>query len=357
MFQTSFLLRNRHVQTLFASFFRKESLTKVEHETFWLEDGDFLEIVWNQEKPKDKRPIVILFHGLAGSVKSSYIIGLMNALEANGFASVLMHFRGCGKKENLKPRAYHSGETGDAKAFIKYLQKNYLNNPLHAVGYSLGGNMLLKLLAEWGNDAPLHSAVSVSAPLQLDICANTIQKGFARVYQNYLLSPLKETLLNKYKKFDMQKEIGIDEEAVKNLKSIRAFDDAYIAPIFGFNSAQDYYNQCSARQYLKEIKTKTLIIHAKDDPFMTEEIIPNEEELSDFVMLELSEHGGHVGFIAGTLREPVYWLDGRIVGFLLKQNPINQKQEELKVLVGIAPKGSLKDLDMKSIRASRALDE
>ncbi|HHD75330.1 MAG TPA: alpha/beta fold hydrolase, partial [Campylobacterales bacterium] len=238
MFQSSFLLRNRHVQTLFASFFRKEKLEKVEHEEFWLEDGDFVEVVWHQQKPKDDRPIVILFHGLAGSIDSLYIIGMMNALEAKGYASVLMHFRGCGQKANLKPRAYHSGETGDAKAFIEHLHKNYPNNPLHAVGYSLGGNMLLKLLAEWGNEAPLHSAVAVSAPLQLDICAKTIQKGFARVYQNYLLTPLKETLLEKYKCFEMQKYLGIDEEEVKQLKTIEAFDDAYIAPIFGFDSAQ-----------------------------------------------------------------------------------------------------------------------
>jgi len=316
MFQTSFLLRNPHIQTLFAPFFRKEKLEKVVEEVFTLPDGDFVECVWQHEKPKDHRPIVVLFHGLAGSVNSPYIIGLMNALEKEGFASVLMHFRGCGKKENLKSRAYHSGETGDAKAFIEYLQKNYPNNPLHAVGFSIGGNMLLKLLAEWGSASPLNSAVSVSAPLRLDICADTIEKGFARVYQNYLLSPLKKTLLEKYKKFDMQKEIGIDEEVVKSLKSIRAFDDAYIAPMFGFKSSQDYYDQCSARQYLKDITTKTLIIHAKDDPFMTEEIIPNQEELSESVTLEVSEYGGHVGFVAGTFREPVYWLDGRIVRFL-----------------------------------------
>jgi predicted alpha/beta-fold hydrolase len=316
MFQPSFWLRNRHIQTLFASFFRKEKLEKVEHEEFWLEDGDFVEIVWNREKPKDERPIVILFHGLAGSIDSPYIIGMMNALESKGFALVLMHFRGCGTKENLKPRAYHSGETGDAKAFIEHLHKNYPNNPLHAIGYSLGGNMLLKLLAEWRSDSPLSSAVSVSAPLQLDICANTIEKGFARVYQNYLLTPLKNTLLEKYKKFDMQKHIGIDEEEVKQLKTIREFDDAYIAPVFGFNSAQEYYEQSSARQYLKDIQTKTLILHAKDDPFMTEEIIPSRDELSKFVTLEVSRYGGHVGFVFGSFRKPVYWLDGRIVGFI-----------------------------------------
>jgi len=316
MFKTSFFLRNPHVQTLFATFFRKDKLEKVLQEDFTLPDGDFVETVWCNEKPKDKRPLVILFHGLAGSVNSPYIIGLMNALSKQGFAPVLMHLRGCGKKENLKPRAYHSGETGDAKVFIDHLHKQYPNNPLHAVGFSIGGNMLLKLLAEWGKDSPLTSAISISAPLRLDICADSIEKGFARVYQNYLLRPLKNTLLQKYKKFDMKKHIGIDEKEVASLKTIRAFDDAYVAPMFGFKSSQDYYEQCSARQYLKDIKVKTLIIHAKDDPFMTEEILPTQEELSSFVKLEVTSHGGHVGFVAGSFSKPVYWLEGRVLAFL-----------------------------------------
>lgn len=315
MFKTSFLLKNAHVQTLFASFFRKEKLKKTELEIFWLDDGDFVECVWQKEKPKDERPIVVLFHGLAGSVNSPYVIGIMNALEKKGFASVLMQFRGCGQKENLKPYAYHSGETSDAKAFIEYLQTTYPKSKLHAVGFSIGGNMLLKLLGEWGEASPIHSAVSVSAPLRLDICANTIEKGFARVYQNYLLKPLKKTLIEKYAKFEMQKLLSLSKDEVKNIKTIRAFDDAYVAPMFGFSSSADYYAKCSARQFLKDIETKTLIIHALDDPFMSSAILPNEDELSSSIMLEVSPHGGHVGFVAGSFREPVSWLDNRIVGF------------------------------------------
>ncbi len=310
------LLRNPNVQTLFASFFRKEKLKKVELEDFWLDDGDFVECVWQNEKPKDERPIVVLFHGLAGSVNSPYIIGLMNALEQKGFTSVLMQFRGCGKRENLKPYAYHSGATSDAKKFITYLKMTYPKSRLHAVGFSIGGNMLLKLLGEWGKLSPIHSAVSVSAPLRLDICANTIEKGFARVYQNYLLKPLKKTLIQKYTKFDMQKLLGISKDEVQNIKTIRAFDDAYVAPMFGFASSTDYYEKCSARQFLKDIHTKTLIVHALDDPFMTCDILPNNDELSDAITLEVSPHGGHVGFVHGTFRKPVYWLDTRIVRFL-----------------------------------------
>ena len=307
-------MRNRHIQTLFASFFRKDRLQKVVTEEFTLPDGDFVEVVWNKEKPKDQRPIVVLFHGLAGSVNSPYIVGLMNALNTKGYASVLMHFRGCGKKENLKPRAYHSGDTADAKAWIEHLHKNYPNNPLHAVGFSIGGNMLLKLLGEWQEQTPLRSAVSISAPMRLDICADTIEKGFAKVYQNYLLKPLKQSLLAKYKKFNMQELLGIDEQRVKEIKTVRKFDELYTAKIHGFASSEDYYERCSARQFLKDICTPTLIIHALDDPFMTPEILPNSNEVSEFVTLDISPCGGHVGFVGGFF-EVEYWLEGRVWNF------------------------------------------
>jgi len=273
-------------------------------------------LVWKTEKPLDPRPIVVLFHGLAGSVNSPYIIGLMNALEQEGYASVLMHFRGCGEEENLLPRAYHSGDSADAKAVISHLKEVYPSSPLHAVGFSIGGNMLLKLLGEWGKEALLDSAVSVSAPMRLDICADTIEKGFAKVYQHHLLKPLNQTLLKKYKKFDMQAYLNIDESVVENITTIREFDDAYTVVMHGFASSKEYYEKCSAKQFLKKIRTKILIIHALDDPFMTPEILPNADEISEFVTLEVSQHGGHVGFVEGGFREPKYWLDERIVMFL-----------------------------------------
>ena len=240
----------------------------------------------------------------------------MNALEKDGYASVLMHFRGCGEEENLLPRAYHSGDSADAKALMSHLKEVYPSSPLHAVGFSIGGNMLLKLLGEWGEEALLDSAVSVSAPMRLDICADTIEKGFARVYQRHLLKPLNQTLLKKYQKFDMQAHLEIDESVVKNIKTIREFDDRFTAKIHGFNSSEDYYLKCSSRQFLKDIRIPTLIIHALDDPFMTPEILPTKDEISEFVTLDISQHGGHVGFVAGSFREPKYWLDERILRFL-----------------------------------------
>ena len=325
IFNPKGLLKNRHIQTLYATFFRKPLLTETTLERFTLSDGDFVECVWNKQPPSDNTPIVTIFHGLAGSINSPYIQGLMHQLDKNGFASVVMHFRGCYKEKNLRPRAYHSGDTQDAKEWIEYLQKNYPNSPLHTVGFSLGGNMMLKLLGEYGKHSPISSAVSISAPLQLDISADTIEKGFAKNYQEYLLKPLRATLIDKYKKFDMQKEIGIDENDVCKIKTIREFDENYTSVMHGFKNAKEYYQKCSAKQFLKYITTPTLIIHALDDPFMTPKILPDEKEISYAVELIVLENGGHVGFVDGTLFNPCYWLDKYISDYIYKYSNAKTK--------------------------------
>ena len=316
MFKTQGILKNRHIQTLYAPLFRKQTTPKVEVERFELNDGDFVDCYWHKQKPNDTRPIVTLFHGLAGSFDSPYIQGLMRALDKRGFASVLMHFRGCSKEENRLPRAYHSGDTADAKAWINHLHTNNPNTPLYAVGYSIGGNMLLKLLGEEGENTPLKSAVSVSAPIDLDICAKVINRGFSKLYQAHLLKALKVTLLKKYDKFDMKSLLNMSKEEVKKIKTIEEFDERYTAPINGFLSAADYYEKCSAKQFLKSIEIPTRIIHALDDPFMTPDVLPQtDEEMSSSITLEVSKHGGHVGFVEGNCFQPKYWLEETIADY------------------------------------------
>ena len=315
-FTPAFGLANRHIQTLFSTLFRKQVAPTVHIEKFELSDEDFVECYWSSV-PIDSRPIVVLFHGLTGSFQSSYIQGAMNLLSQNDFHIVLMHFRGCSGKDNLLPRSYHSGDTSDAREFISYLNKQYPNNQIFAVGYSLGANMLLKLLGEQETTLNIKAAISVSAPLQLDICANRMNRGFSKFYQYRLMKDLKKTLLRKYKKHDMKKLIGIDEDEVKKLKNFWEFDVAYTAPIHGFKSAQDYYTKSSAKQYLKDIKTDTLLIQALDDPFMSPAVLPQKEEISDKLSLELYKHGGHVGFISGTIFKPQYWLEQRILSYFM----------------------------------------
>jgi len=315
-FKPAFGLSNRHFQTLYSALFVKDVYIKTEIEQFELDDGDFLECYWhNRDKTNQEKPIVVLFHGLAGSYKSAYIQGIMQALGHEGFSVVLMHFRGCADKQNRLPRAYHSGDTDDAKLLFAHLQKSYPNVTLFAVGYSLGGNMLLKMLGEFGNSSPLTAAVSVSAPMQLEVVANQMNRGFSKFYQAYLLEDLKKSLLQKYKLHDMKSFINIDEDSVKKLKIFWEFDDAYTAPIHGFNSAKDYYAKSSAKQFLNNIQTDTLIIQALDDPFMTPEVLPNDGEYSHKVELEIHAHGGHVGFVGGTFLNPKFYLEERIISY------------------------------------------
>ena len=315
-FQAPFGLQNRHIQTVYASLFRKVEKFTVEKERFTLNDGDFVDAYWYKiTNHTPKTPIVILFHGLTGSFESPYIQGAMQALHKAGFTSVIMHFRGCSGEDNRKARSYHSGDTEDARAFIDSVKKRYPDAQCFAVGYSLGANMLLKLLGEDQYKTVLDAAIAVSAPMLLDHCADRMTKGFSRYYQRRLLKDLNKALKEKYKKHPMEQLIGLKEEDIDKLKNFWEFDEAYTAKINGFASAEDYYTKSSSKQYLKKITIPTLIIHAKDDPFMTKAVIPSKEEISKSVQLEISENGGHVGFVSGSLFHPRYWLDERIVEY------------------------------------------
>ena len=318
-------ISNRHIQTLFSTFFRKKIKLDFQSEIFELSDGDFVDCYWlNKPKKDSTKPIVILFHGLEGSYTSPYIQGAMNELNKAGYSSVLMHFRGCTSKGNRLPRLYHSGDTADAKAFITYLCNTYTKSKLYAIGYSMGGNMLLKLLGESKENCLLAAAVCISVPMQLDISSKTINQGFSKLYQTHLLKHLKSSLLKKYEQFDMQLIINLKKEDVNKIKTIWEFDHLYTAKIHNFKTAQNYYKQSSSKQYLKDITIPTLIIHALDDPFMTKDILPNKNELSNSITLEIYAHGGHVGFISGTIFNPVYWLESRVVEYF-RSNLFNNR--------------------------------
>ncbi len=315
-FSPAKVCRNPHLQTLYPALFSRPPYLKVTVERFELPDGDFVDCYWHTKPEERTKGIVTLFHGLAGSFRSPYIRRAMHALAQNGFSVVLMHFRGCSGEPNRLPRSYHSGDTADARMWLQTLQKRHPSLPLFAVGYSLGGNMLLKLLGEWGGESPINRAIAVSAPIDLALCADRMERGFSRFYQYHLLRQLKADLLQKYRMHDMQRHIGLTPDDVKKLRTFREFDDTYTAPIHGFRDAAHYYATASAKEYLSTITTATCIIHAADDPFMTEAVIPSEDTLSPATRLCVQPHGGHVGFVGGTLLKPHYWLEEAIVTFL-----------------------------------------
>ena len=314
-FKPNFLLSNKHIQTTYASLFRKIPLHNFYIEKFILSDGDFVDCYWYEEHKLTNKPLVILFHGLAGSYKSPYILGLMQELNKQGHNSVLMHFRSCSGVMNTKPISYHSGKTDDAKEYILSIIDRFPNTKLFSVGFSLGANMMLKLLGELGSESPFIASVSVSAPIKLAIGSDRINTGLSKYYQKYLLKNLNELLLKKYDTHDIESLIGLKKEDVKKLSSFWEFDGAYTAPIHGFKSAQDYYDKSSAINYLKLIQTPTLIIHAKDDPFMPPQILPNKDEISKNIELNIYENGGHVGFVHGCIFKPKYFLEERISSY------------------------------------------
>lgn len=323
-FKPAWWLPGPHLQTLWQPLARRgPSLNRV-RERLKTPDGDFLDLDWFGPPG---RPIVILLHGLSGSSRSPYIQGMQDALKEQGFQSVAVNFRGCSGHWNQTARAYHSGETGDLTHIYQVLRERHPVTPLAAAGYSLGGNMLLKWLGEQGRELRLFGAAAVSVPLLLNKCADRMDLGFSRVYRNRLVGELKAYVRCKTSHLQA---IGNEIEAGKlrslgDLSDVRSFwqyDDRVVAKLYGFRDVHDYYEKSSARQYLKDIHVPTLIIQARDDPFMTPDVLPDADELSPRVHLEVTESGGHVGFIAGPHPgRPHYWLEDRIPAFFRTQLP------------------------------------
>ena len=308
-------MSNAHLQTVLPRLVRRRILLKPHWQRLTLPDGDFVDLAWSEDPALARhKPRVVLFHGLEGSVNSPYAHGLLQACQQRGWLGVVMHFRGCSGEPNRLERIYHSGETGDASYFLQWLTDEFGTVPTAAVGFSLGGNMLACLLGEQGESCLLDAAVVVSAPLMLEPCSLRLEQGFSRIYQRYLLNLLKQNATRKLNKWPGT--LPVDLSQLKALKKLRDFDDAITARAHGFQDATDYYRRCSAMPLLPDVTKPLLIIHAKDDPFMTSEVIPAAGVLPANVEYQLTQYGGHVGFVGGTLRKPQMWLEQRIPQWL-----------------------------------------
>lgn len=306
-FKPAWWLPGPHLQTLWAALARRKIKLPIRNERLELPDGDFLDLAW---VGNGSGPRVLILHGLNGNINSPYARGILQAINNRGWRGVFMHFRGCSAEPNRLPHGYHSGETGDLQTVISELIRREPSSLLFAVGYSLGGNVLLKWLGEMGESGqenPLKAAVAVSIPFELAKTAEHLKKGFSRVYQWRLLRELSAYQNRKFKNMP------------KSFRTFWEFDNAVTAPLHGFKNADDYYEKSSSRQYLAKIKIPTLILHARNDPFTTLSALPEAHEISKTISLELSEHGGHVGFISGKYPwKPVYWLEHRIMDYLVK---------------------------------------
>jgi len=275
-----------------------------------LSDGDFVDLDWHDTSRESVAgPLVLLLHGLEGCSRSHYIMGAVHALANAGYSSVVMQFRTCSGVPNRATRSYHAGETDDLNEVVTHINRE--REIFAAVGYSLGGNVLLKWLGESTTQRPVTTSIAVSVPYRLNSAALRMERGASRIYQKRLIS-----LLHAKTRLRLDPETSpIDLSRLSEWRTFRSFDHHVTAPLHGFDGVDDYYARSSSVQFLRGIQKPTLLIHSKDDPFMEPDIAPHEAELSDHVRLELADRGGHVGFVAGGVR-PVYWLEARMVAHL-----------------------------------------
>ncbi len=307
-FKPCWWLKNPHLQTIAATWFKSPGI-QGEHRRVELEDGDFIDLIWHG-RSHPEQPLVLILHGLEGSESSHYVRSAVRTLDNAGFQVVFMYHRGCSAEHNRLARSYHSGETGDLAAVLNYIEAHNPSGVYAAIGYSLGANMLLKYLGERGEYARLERAIAISTPFELGAASIKLNQGVSRVYQHHLV----KRLIRRYGEKFSSRPSPLSVEAAK-LMTFQAFDHHITAELNGFASGQDYYTRSSSRQYISDISRPCLIIHAEDDPFLPASSIPGVLELPEFVEIERSTHGGHVGFLEGGFI-PRRWLDHRILHFL-----------------------------------------
>jgi uncharacterized protein len=316
VFNQAWWLPGAHAQTLWGKFGRRTPLPESGFLERWdTPDGDFLDVFRVPGRPNVPRLLVL--HGLEGTVRSHYARGILHRAEAAGWAADLLIFRGCGSELNRAPRFYHSGETGDLALVAERIAHEHPHAPLFVIGYSLGGNVLLKWLGELGAQLPrqLRAAAAVSVPYDLEAGANYIDRGFSRVYERHFLRTLKCKANAKLKRFP-----GLfDAVALAEVNTIVAFDEVVTARIHGFAGAHDYYQRSSALQFLPGIFTPTLLVSAFDDPFLPSEVLRQASHVAagnPHLRACFSPHGGHVGFVSGRMAGgPVYFSEDQIMSF------------------------------------------
>jgi predicted alpha/beta-fold hydrolase len=287
---------------------RKGALPPYRRERWQTPDGDFIDL--DRIDGPASAPLVALFHGLEGSSKSHYARSLMHAVLGRGWRGAVVHFRGCSGAPNLLPRAYHSGDSAEIDWVLRRLHAEQPAAPLFAAGVSLGGNALAKWLGERGTDAGfVAAAAAVCPPLDLAAANAALMRGFNRVYTRHFLATLIPAALAKLERFP-----GLyDADRVRAATTLHAFDDVVTAPLHGFAGAADYYARASAKAFLGGIAVPTLLLNAKNDPFLPAAALPTRAQASAMVTLEQPDEGGHVGFVADRFPGRLNWLPQRLL--------------------------------------------
>ena len=322
-YSAPFWLPGGNLQTIYPYLIKPVTSIHYRRERWELEDGDFIDVDW-LDGPIHA-PLVVLFHGLEGNSKSHYVLSLMDTLQKKNWRGAVIHFRGCSGLPNRLPRAYHAGDSDEINWMLHriFWQGKLLDSetPLYTIGVSLGGNALLKWLGEQDEKASqiITAAAAISVPLDLSAAGAALVKGFNQFYTRHFLSTLKHKMKEKLDRFpDL-----LDAQAIAACKTLYEFDNLATAPLHGFCNTEDYWEQSSSKPWLKHIRVPTLVINARNDPFMPPSALPTQEEVSPAVTLAFPKEGGHAGFIQAPFPGKLSWLPNTIFNFL--QSPGNHK--------------------------------
>ena len=313
-FRAPWWLPGAHLQTIVPALFARRAAVRYVRERWDTPDGDFIDVdCVPVAASRIDAPTLVVFHGLEGSAESRYVRGLMAAASALGWQGIAPHFRGCGGTPNRAPRFYHSGDSAEVDWVLRRVRAERGDAPIVAAGISLGGNMLLKWLGERGAEAAdiVVAAAAISAPLDLAAGGASLGRGFNRVYAKMFLRTLKAK-----SRFKLTQHAGLfDRTRMEASRDLHAFDDVVTAPLHGYRDADDYWLRASSKPLLRHIAVPTLILNARNDPFLPGAALPRADEVSSFVTCDFPAAGGHVGFLAAG-PDGSEWMPRRVVRFL-----------------------------------------
>jgi len=301
-----------HAQTIYPAIRRREEV-RYRRQRIDTPDGDFVDFDWLDVPDGAAAPLVVLFHGLEGNSSSHYALALMRHLYGQRWRGVVPHFRGCSGEPNRLPRAYHSGDHAEVGWMLATIRRLEPAAQLFAVGVSLGGSALLNWLGRQEQRAReiVAACAAVSTPLDLTAAGIAIGQGLNRIYSRHFLGTLVPKALGMARRFPGK----LDANAISRVDTMYAFDDAVTAPLHGFSGTDDYWLRASSKPWLRSIAVRTLVLNAKNDPFIPAASLPSASEASDAVTLEQPEHGGHAGFLGVPFPGRLDWLPQHLVRF------------------------------------------
>jgi len=315
-----------HLQSAWARLVRSRRLITFEREVLTTPDGD--ELMLDHAAGPAGAPRVLLLHGLEGSAHSLHTQGLALLARQVGWRSTVLNFRSCARDPadikrrlpNRTPRLYHAGETGDLEMVVRLLLGREPAAPLYAIGFSLGGNVLLKWLGEAGAASAIRAAATISVPYDLGAAARHLERRVGRVYARHFMTRLKTKSLDLLRRFPAE-TAHLDPARIRAARTFGEFDQAVTAPLHGFASAEDYYARCSAIGYLPRIAVPTLCVSSHDDPFFPASAVAEAAAVaSPSVRFVVSPKGGHVGFVAGRWPwRPIYWAEELVTNWLVER--------------------------------------